>query len=59
MGKECMARSSRQLWGGMSLKTTVKEASPLRTPITQMISSQGMLLLGSNHFLTYNIVVAF
>ena len=28
MGKECMARLSRRLWGGMSLKTAAKEANP-------------------------------
>ena len=27
MGKECMARLSRRLWGGTSLKTAAKEAS--------------------------------
>ena len=26
MGKECMARLSRRLWGGTSLKTAAKEA---------------------------------
>ena len=27
MGKECMARLSRRLWGGASLKTAAKEAN--------------------------------
>ena len=27
MGKECMARLSRRLWGGTSLKTAAKEAT--------------------------------
>ena len=27
MGKECMARLSRRLWGGTSLKTAAKEAN--------------------------------
>ena len=31
MGKECMARLSRRLWGGTSLKTAAKEASRLQT----------------------------
>ena len=32
----------------------------LRTPITQMvILNQGMLLQDPNHFLTYNVAVAF
>ena len=26
MGKECIARLSRRLWGGTSLKTAAKEA---------------------------------
>ena len=26
MGEECMARLSRRLWGGTSLKTAAKEA---------------------------------
>ena len=29
MGKECMARLSRRLWGGTSLKTAAKEANEL------------------------------
>ena len=28
MGKECMARLSRRLWGGTSPKTAAKEANP-------------------------------
>ena len=31
MGKECMARLSRRLWGGTSLKTAAKEAIVART----------------------------
>ena len=27
MGKECMARLSRRLWGGTSLKAAAKEAT--------------------------------
>ena len=27
MGKECMVRLSRRLWGGTSLKTAAKEAT--------------------------------
>ena len=30
MGKECMARLSRRLWGGTSLKTAAKEATESR-----------------------------
>ena len=39
MGKECMARLSRRLWGGTSLKTAAKEAtiSGDRAPIAQLV----------------------
>ena len=33
MGKECMARLSRRLWGGTSLKTAAKEANPTRARV--------------------------
>jgi len=43
------------------LKCQLPTSGLPRTPITQMIYilNQGKLLLGLNHFLTYNIVVAF
>ena len=34
MGKECMARLSRRLWGGTSLKTAAKEATAPRESTT-------------------------
>ena len=34
MGKECMARLSRRLWGGTSLKKAAKEASGISAPLS-------------------------
>ena len=37
MGKECMARLSRRLWGGTSLKTAAKEHALGCIPYTQSV----------------------
>ena len=52
MGKECMARLSRRLWGGTSVKTAAKEATRtvtstitlLNTIYRQATESTGTLL---------------
>ena len=41
MGKECMARLSRRLWGGTSQKTAAKEASYKAFCIFSFTSSEG------------------
>ena len=44
MGKEFMARLSRRLWGGTSLKTAVKEA--ISTLVLVLFQLLGRLFIG-------------
>ena len=41
MGKECMARLSRRLWGGTSLKTAAEEAKLLLAEKKQSFPHSG------------------
>ena len=44
MGKECMARLSRCLWGGTSLKMATKEA--ISMPVLVLFQLLGRLFIG-------------
>ena len=50
MGKECMARLSRRLWGGTSLKTAAKEAKLLLAEKKQSFPHSGAFFLSGPMF---------